>query len=205
MLRHAPLAALACLVVAVAAMRAPHAAMGGTVHVVRLRDGSALASATVPLIAFGQVRYTDASGKLQILAGATVDVEATRHDPSNEGAPRPAGSYSVTGTVGTPDVMPLMRGVQPHVTMWSATWCGHCRDAKAWLSQNGVGYDLIEVDTLTGASRKDAEAKMKSMVGTVAFPLILVGDTPLLGFQQAQLTQLLGLAPRAMPSRTAKR
>jgi len=36
------------------------------------------------------------------------------------------------------------------VTLYSATWCGYCKQAKAWLAARGVAYQDIDVDTPSG-------------------------------------------------------
>jgi glutaredoxin len=34
--------------------------------------------------------------------------------------------------------------------LYSATWCGYCRKAKAWLAGKGVPYQDIDIDTPAG-------------------------------------------------------
>jgi len=36
------------------------------------------------------------------------------------------------------------------VVLYSAAWCGHCRQAKAWLAGHGVAYREVDVETPAG-------------------------------------------------------
>jgi len=89
----------------------------------------------------GKIVYSDrppANGKVEktlhiqsppnsVLPGATVG-ELTRLRKEA----RPATS-ALTGTV-----------------MFSASWCGYCRKAKAYLSEHGVTYKEVDIDTPEG-------------------------------------------------------
>lgn len=174
----------------------PRVARGETAaHVVVLKDGSLVASRTKPLCAFGQVRYTDESGRLQVLPDSKVDVRATRAHPSNaasSAAPARAG-LNVLGDGDVPD-MPRAQagGGRPAVTVYSATWCPHCSRLKSWLDANGIAANVIEVDTLP----KDKQAAVHRQVaaltgGRVAFPTVVIGSAVKAGFDPAWMSARL--------------
>jgi glutaredoxin len=161
-------------------------------HAVVLADGTTTWSRTRPVIAFGQVRYTTADSRVQVLQAAAVDVAATRAHPSNQAAAA-AGGLSFVGGGPAPSGMPKGAGT-PSVTIYSATWCGQCTRTKQWLSARGVAYRSIEVDRLEGAAKQQAEATMRERAGRVAFPVVLIGTQAVLGFAPDEFSRLLGTA-----------
>lgn len=73
------------------------------------------------------------------------------------------------------------------VTVYSASWCGVCKQAKAYLSQKGIPYTEkdIERDPV-------AKAEVISKVGsTKGIPVIDVNGSVLVGFDQNALDQMI--------------
>lgn len=62
------------------------------------------------------------------------------------------------------------------VTLYSAVWCGYCRQAKAWLSGHGVAYANIDIDTPGGAQA------LAQSGGGPGIPVLVVDGHPLGGF-----------------------
>jgi glutaredoxin len=65
------------------------------------------------------------------------------------------------------------------VVLYSATWCGFCRKAKAYLAAKRVAYQEIDIDTPTGRSAF-AEAG-----GGKGVPLLIAKGQRLQGFSAA--------------------
>jgi glutaredoxin len=63
-----------------------------------------------------------------------------------------------------------------NVTLYSAAWCGYCRRAKAYLAQNGIAYDDIDVDTPDGRAAFE-------QVGKDGVPLLVSGKKRVRGFR----------------------
>lgn len=85
----------------------------------------------------------------------------------------------------------------PAVTIYSAEWCGACKQAKAWMKKNNVAFVERDVEKDPKAMddmRKDAERAGKvfeSIAGRV--PVIVAKDQLMTGFDANSLKQILGI------------
>lgn len=78
------------------------------------------------------------------------------------------------------------------VTLYTAEWCGICKNAKAHLQQRGVYF--LEYDVEKSDTGKIEYRKLKAR----GVPVILVGNQRMNGFSAAKLDKLLtnvGYAP----------
>lgn len=73
------------------------------------------------------------------------------------------------------------------VLLYSASWCGACRKAKAFLDQEGVAYDLLDID-------RDPRAKeeVRRVLGSVRIPLLDIDGTYVAGFSPSEIRKALG-------------
>ncbi len=78
------------------------------------------------------------------------------------------------------------------IVLYSTSWCGYCRKARAWMTNNGVPF--VEKDIEKDAAA-NAEYKSKSN-GYSGVPLIDVNGTVVRGFNQPQVEGLIGKAIR---------
>jgi glutaredoxin len=67
-------------------------------------------------------------------------------------------------------------GSGPRVVIYTAEWCGVCRNAKRYLQKKGVSYQEFDVDK-SPKGRRD----YKQLKGT-GVPIILVGEKRMNGF-----------------------
>lgn len=78
------------------------------------------------------------------------------------------------------------------VTIYSTPTCGYCTLAKDFLQEKGVAYTDIDVSV----DQKKAQ-EMVEKTGQMGVPVIVVSkdgqEEILVGFDQVQLTNLLGL------------
>lgn len=83
------------------------------------------------------------------------------------------------------------------MTIYSATWCRDCREAKRFLNKHGIAYTEINIDTTPGA----ADDVLRN-VGKYAVPqFVLNGEwvqpyRPGEGFLYDEMSELLGLDQR---------
>jgi glutaredoxin len=62
------------------------------------------------------------------------------------------------------------------VTMYSTSWCPHCKRARAYFAEKGIRFTEIDVEK-SESGRRDYEA-----IGGKGVPVILVGDKMMRGF-----------------------
>ncbi len=78
------------------------------------------------------------------------------------------------------------------VTIYSTPTCGYCTMAKDFLQEKGVEYDEIDVSV----DQQKAQ-EMVEKTGQMGVPVIIIEkdgqEEVLVGFDQVQLTNLLGL------------
>jgi len=71
------------------------------------------------------------------------------------------------------------------VTMYSTSWCGHCKNARNYFAANRVPYREIDVEKSPEAAR-DFKA-----LGGKGVPLILVGKRAMRGFNAESFEELM--------------
>jgi len=77
------------------------------------------------------------------------------------------------------------------VKLYALSTCPYCRMTKKYLDQTGVEYELTEVDLLEGQEREDAVATVREISGGASFPVVVVGDEVIVGFNKKRLKELL--------------
>lgn len=73
----------------------------------------------------------------------------------------------------------------PRVVLYATTWCGVCKEAKAYMDRNGIRYTEYDVEK-SATGKRDFEA----MNGR-AVPLLVVGEQHMYGFDADRLEALL--------------
>src|SRR5436305_6358890 len=79
--------------------------------------------------------------------------------------------------------------------VYSAPWCGDCREAKRWLSRHNIQYKEVNIEEVPGAAEE-----VVRKTGKRAIPqFVLNGQwvqpyTPGLGFKYDEMAELFGLA-----------
>ena len=74
------------------------------------------------------------------------------------------------------------------VKMYSTPTCGYCNVAKDFFDENNVEYEVFDVSV--------DEAKRKELVdisGQMGVPVIVIGENVVIGFDQAKISELLGI------------
>jgi glutaredoxin 3 len=77
---------------------------------------------------------------------------------------------------------------QPTVTVYSTPTCHFCHMAKDFFTAHDVVFTDYNV-----ATDLDKRREMVQRSGQMGVPVIYVGDKMIVGFDEEQLTQLLGL------------
>jgi glutaredoxin 3 len=74
------------------------------------------------------------------------------------------------------------------VKVYTTPTCPYCKMAKKFLDDNGIKYQEFNV-----AEDKAALEEMKNKCHSLAVPTICIDNEVLVGFDEAQLKQKLGL------------
>jgi len=69
------------------------------------------------------------------------------------------------------------------VVLYSATWCGYCKQAKSYLDVHGIPYTDIDIDTREGM------AVLVNAEGGKNVPFLTRGDKHIKGFSTAGYDQ----------------
>jgi glutaredoxin len=86
-----------------------------------------------------------------------------------------------------------------NVHLYALSTCPYCRMTKKFLDEHDVAYEITEVDLLDGEVKDEetpkgaAAAEVKRLSGGTSFPVLVVGDEVVVGFNKGRMTQLLGL------------
>ncbi len=62
------------------------------------------------------------------------------------------------------------------LTMFSAQWCGYCKQAKAYLAKRGIPYRDVDIDA------SDSNKREWQQFGGKGVPLFIAGDKRMRGF-----------------------
>jgi glutaredoxin-like protein NrdH len=79
------------------------------------------------------------------------------------------------------------------VKVFALSTCPYCKQARAYLSENGVDFDVVEVDKLEGAPRAAAIEEVKRLSGGASFPVTVADGKVVVGFDKAGIARLAGL------------
>ncbi len=80
------------------------------------------------------------------------------------------------------------------VLLYALSTCGWCKMTKAFLRDNSVEYEYIDVDKQDHADKEIVNQDIRNRGGRIAFPTIIIDDkTIITGFKKDELTKALGL------------
>jgi glutaredoxin-like protein NrdH len=80
-----------------------------------------------------------------------------------------------------------------NVKVYALSTCPYCKMTRKYLEENAVAHDVVEVDLLKGQEREDAVAEVKRLSGGTSFPVLVIGDETVVGYNKVRIQQLLGL------------
>lgn len=64
------------------------------------------------------------------------------------------------------------------ITIYSATWCGPCKMAKKFLTENGFSFNDIDIE-----ENNITREEMAAMTKGPTVPQIIINDIPIGGFE----------------------
>lgn len=75
----------------------------------------------------------------------------------------------------------------PDVFLYTTSWCGYCKQAKAWLDAHHVPYTNYDIEKFALAREE------YKRLGGKGVPLIRVGDNLMRGWSEATMKRYLGM------------
>jgi glutaredoxin len=79
------------------------------------------------------------------------------------------------------------------VKLYALSTCPYCRMTKRYLDENEVEYDITEVDLLEGTEKDDTVAEVRRLSGGASFPVVVIGEEVIVGFNKVRIKELLDL------------
>lgn len=79
------------------------------------------------------------------------------------------------------------------VKVYALSTCPYCRMTRRFLDEGGVSYELTEVDLLEGDEKQVAVDEVKRISGGASFPVVVIDDEVIVGFNKARIKELLKL------------
>lgn len=142
----------------------------------------ALVAATLSTATAQVYKWTDSTGKVQY--GDRPPDDAKKSQLKID-----ASSYE--GPVQVTDWGAILRRKSPGptrayaITMYSTSWCVHCKRARSYFAANGIRYNEVDVEA-SEAGRQEFKA-----LGGGGVPLIVVGEKAMRGFDEQRMSALL--------------
>jgi glutaredoxin-like protein NrdH len=79
------------------------------------------------------------------------------------------------------------------VFLYALSTCGWCRKTKDFLNEHEVEFEFVDVDLLSRRERHAAQADVLELSGGRLFPVVVVGETVVVGYNPKRLAELLEL------------
>ena len=81
-----------------------------------------------------------------------------------------------------------------HVAFYGLSTCIWCKRTRQFLEDEGVQFDYVYVDLLTGPERQDAVDTVRKFNPRASFPTIVVdGSELVVGYQKDEIRKVLGI------------
>jgi glutaredoxin-like protein NrdH len=79
------------------------------------------------------------------------------------------------------------------IKIYTLSTCSHCKAAKKFLNDLSVQYDCVDVDLLDAEDKATVLDEVRKYNPKLTFPTILCGDKVIIGFQDREIKDALGL------------
>ncbi len=96
--------------------------------------------------------------------------------------------------------MPEKKGSVPgrhdkhHVVFYGISTCVWCKRTRRFLEDQGIAFDYIYMDLLSGQEREEVLAQVRRWNPAVSFPTVVVGDSRcVVGYRPEKIKEVLGL------------
>jgi glutaredoxin len=83
--------------------------------------------------------------------------------------------------------------MQRPVKMYTISTCSHCRATKRFMDECSIKYEFTDVDLLDGEERQAILEDVRRFNPRCSFPTILIGDKVIIGYQEDEIREALGI------------
>jgi glutaredoxin len=79
------------------------------------------------------------------------------------------------------------------VRIYTISTCVHCRALKKMLEQYRIPYEFTDVDLMPKEERKSFIAAIQQFNEKKIFPIVMIGNKAIVGFQEQVIKKELGI------------
>lgn len=79
------------------------------------------------------------------------------------------------------------------IKAYTLSTCPYCRAFKMFCAEEGIPFEYKDVDLLQGAERKAVMKEVDKVCPNCGYPIIVIGDEVIEGFNEAKLRKVLKL------------
>lgn len=79
------------------------------------------------------------------------------------------------------------------VFLYALSTCVWCKRTKRLLDSLGIGYDYVDVDTLTGDTKNEVTTSLRQWNPAASYPTIVINDKDcVIGFDEDKIREAIG-------------
>jgi glutaredoxin-like protein NrdH len=79
------------------------------------------------------------------------------------------------------------------IKVYALSTCPYCKRTKKFLDEHKIEYECVDVDLLDDDSQDKALEDIQRLTGRQSFPVVVVGDTVVVGHDEEKLRTALKL------------
>jgi len=79
------------------------------------------------------------------------------------------------------------------VKVYALSTCPYCKRTKRFLEEQKIAHECVDVDLLDDESQDKALDEIQRLTGRQSFPVVVVGDTVIVGHDEEKLRTALKL------------
>ncbi len=79
----------------------------------------------------------------------------------------------------------------PEVRIYALSTCPWCRKTKEWFTAHRVPFTAVDVDLLPDDDQRRVADEVEQLSGGRRFPVTVIGDTVVVGFNPERFLELL--------------
>ena len=81
----------------------------------------------------------------------------------------------------------------PKIKAYTLSTCPHCNAMKKFMEENDISIKCIDVDLLHGSERDEVLAEVNEICPYCGYPVIVIGDVVIRGFNPSRIREVLEL------------